>query len=481
MVPWLVAVLTLIPLYKILFLYSRGLPQQEWFTYFHFFQRAGGDPAFYADSPSQGWLWFLPVLFLFQVVYVALARTKLLSIKISFRNAVILVFILGLLYSMIISNTGLMGWYHSPILHFQNERLAVYFLLYLLGTLSYKLNVLESDKPSMKYYIVSNVVLTISLGIFTVVALNLFFNMIDPQRDYYFVSPYADRIFYFSTMLLSMLGFLHVLVYAFRRWANKSNWLFSELSKNSYSVYITHMVVIGFIALPLLNTSLPAIVKFMIVTIMTYAVSNLLASGYRKLLKKTLSGSIVSKAVAPAAILMVISIYVAMGQSDNSIQICEEKTLEPPEVSIHEAAMKGDTLAIRQHIAAGTNLDEREPSGGSSALITASLFGKIEVARLLVEAGTDVNLQNNDGSTALHTAVFFCHPEIVKLLIESGADRSIRNNAGSTALVSVSGPFEQVKGIYDYFGQALGPLGLELDYDHLRETRPLIAKMLESE
>ena len=37
MVPWVVAVLTLIPIYKILFLYSRGLPQEEWFSYFHIF------------------------------------------------------------------------------------------------------------------------------------------------------------------------------------------------------------------------------------------------------------------------------------------------------------------------------------------------------------------------------------------------------------------------------------------------------------
>ena len=30
LVPWLLAVLTLIPLYKVIFLYSRGLPQEHW-------------------------------------------------------------------------------------------------------------------------------------------------------------------------------------------------------------------------------------------------------------------------------------------------------------------------------------------------------------------------------------------------------------------------------------------------------------------
>ncbi len=36
MVPWIIAVLTLIPLYKVIFLASRNLPQENWITYFHF-------------------------------------------------------------------------------------------------------------------------------------------------------------------------------------------------------------------------------------------------------------------------------------------------------------------------------------------------------------------------------------------------------------------------------------------------------------
>jgi len=56
MIPWLVAVFTLIPAYKFIFLYSRGLPQQEWFTYFHLFMREGGNMGFFADNPTQTWL-----------------------------------------------------------------------------------------------------------------------------------------------------------------------------------------------------------------------------------------------------------------------------------------------------------------------------------------------------------------------------------------------------------------------------------------
>jgi hypothetical protein len=90
-----------------------------------------------------------------------------------------------------------------------------------------------------------------------------------------------------------------------------------------------------------------------------------------------------------------------------------------------------------------------------------------------------VNLQNNEGSTPLHTAAFFCRTAIVEALLANGADISIRNNSGSTALESVTVPFPFVVGIYEYFANALGPMGLVLDFEEIEETRPVIAEMLQ--
>ncbi len=287
MLPWIIAVFTLIPAYKAVFLYSRGLPQEEWFSYFHLFQRSGSDLSFFANSPIQGWLWFLPVLFLFQMLYYALKRSKLLSIKVSVKKAVVLVFAIGLLYSMAISSMGQTGWFNSPILHFQKERLLVYFMAFLLGSLCNKLKVFESDRKNKKYYIISNIILTVSISIYTVVALNLFFNMIDPSRNYFFISGMVDRIIYYISVILSMLSFLYVLIHVFRFNFKMANKLMIQLNKNSYQVYIIHMIVVGVIALLMINLALPAFVKFILLSTLTFAFSNGIVYVYRLLVKKS--------------------------------------------------------------------------------------------------------------------------------------------------------------------------------------------------
>ena len=91
MIPWVIAVLTLIPLFKVIFLYSRGLPQEHWTTYFHF---TGG-----SIYISQNWLWFLPVLFLFDILYVLLSKANIRVQNISLKGAVIGTFLIGLVYS----------------------------------------------------------------------------------------------------------------------------------------------------------------------------------------------------------------------------------------------------------------------------------------------------------------------------------------------------------------------------------------------
>jgi peptidoglycan/LPS O-acetylase OafA/YrhL len=71
-----------------IFLYPRQLPQEHWSTYFHF-----SNGVF-----SQSWLWFLPVLFLFDAAFWLLARAKIRVPDITLATGVAGVFVIGLLY-----------------------------------------------------------------------------------------------------------------------------------------------------------------------------------------------------------------------------------------------------------------------------------------------------------------------------------------------------------------------------------------------
>ena len=163
-------------------------------------------------------------------------------------------------------------------------------------------------------------------------------------------------------------------------------------------------------------------------------------------------------------------------QNSNNTQ--NVTTVDVPSIDIHAAVISNNIEAIKQHIKAGSDLNQKDPFGGSSPLMSAALFDKNEIAQVLLEAGADINFINNDGSNALHTAAFFCRPEIVQILLDNGIDKTVRNNMGSTAYESVAGAFKDVKPFYDMIGQSLAPFGLVLDDEYLQKTRPIIAEML---
>ena len=151
---------------------------------------------------------------------------------------------------------------------------------------------------------------------------------------------------------------------------------------------------------------------------------------------------------------------------------------EAPAIDIHTAVVSNNVEAVKQHLEAGTNINEKDPFGGSSPLISASLFDKPEMVKILLDAGADINFQNNDGSTALHTAAFFCRPEIVKMLLDKKADKNIKNKYGATAYDNVSGSYADLKPTYEMLEKMLAPMGLKLDYAYIEKTRLVIAQML---
>ncbi len=158
----------------------------------------------------------------------------------------------------------------------------------------------------------------------------------------------------------------------------------------------------------------------------------------------------------------------------------EKEVVAPPSIKLLDAAWVGDVDSVRQHIAAGTDLDSRGEDGGTS-LHAVAARGNTEVAMLLIDAGADVNAKKADGGTPLHSAAFFCHEKIVRALLANGADKTIPNGVGATAYDSVAGSFEDVKPIYDLVMQVMGPLGLQLDYERIQDERPNMAELLSAQ
>ncbi|UXP32319.1 ankyrin repeat domain-containing protein [Reichenbachiella agarivorans] len=189
------------------------------------------------------------------------------------------------------------------------------------------------------------------------------------------------------------------------------------------------------------------------------------------------------KTVQKCFVLSLATILLGTASCHQANQSQEESTketkIEAPSTTIQEAAFLGNVEAIKGHMAAKTDLNQKD-AYGSTPLHIAATFGKTEVAVLLIEGGANLNERSADGSTPLHTAAFFGRTDIVKALLKNKADVTVRNSYNATALESVSAPFADMKPIYDQLSKDLGPFGLKLDYQKLEEARPVIAELIAS-
>ena len=98
-----------------------------------------------------------------------------------------------------------------------------------------------------------------------------------------------------------------------------------------------------------------------------------------------------------------------------------------------DAAALGNIEAVKQHIAAGTDVNA-VPKTGYPPLHEAAGWGHKEVVELLIAKGTDVNAKNKDGWTPLHHAAINGRKEIAELLIANGADVNAGDKRGRTPL-----------------------------------------------
>ena len=102
--------------------------------------------------------------------------------------------------------------------------------------------------------------------------------------------------------------------------------------------------------------------------------------------------------------------------------------------ALHDAARKGNIYAVKQHLAAGADVNVKNDVG-VTPLHRATRDGLKEIAELLISNGADVNAKTNKYRWApLHYAAIGGEKEVVELLIAKGANVNAKMVDGRTTL-----------------------------------------------
>jgi ankyrin repeat protein len=104
--------------------------------------------------------------------------------------------------------------------------------------------------------------------------------------------------------------------------------------------------------------------------------------------------------------------------------------------AVYEAARDGKEAELTRLIGLGGNVNWHNPDvRGHTALMNVSHNGHEGCVRLLLASeAIEVDAKQNDGWTALHFVAAWGRLAIAKRLLEGGADPTLRTKAGDTAI-----------------------------------------------
>jgi ankyrin repeat protein len=112
-------------------------------------------------------------------------------------------------------------------------------------------------------------------------------------------------------------------------------------------------------------------------------------------------------------------------------------TILPPDgwSFLAHASMRGNVPAARTLLQHGAD-PEGNPLRRAIPLHVAAVNGHVEVLKVLLDAGADVNSRDTHGNSALFRVLTLNvsrRSSVPELLIEAGIDTTLRNNSGATA------------------------------------------------
>lgn len=111
-------------------------------------------------------------------------------------------------------------------------------------------------------------------------------------------------------------------------------------------------------------------------------------------------------------------------------------------LTLHEAAVVGDTRRIDHLVHAAADAVHGYADGGWTALHLSAAFGHVDACSVLIDASSDVNAwsKNEFANQPIHAACAICRsPDVVAILLDRGADINARQHGGYTPLHEAAG------------------------------------------
>lgn len=101
-------------------------------------------------------------------------------------------------------------------------------------------------------------------------------------------------------------------------------------------------------------------------------------------------------------------------------------------MKLYEVVLNNNLDEVKRILLSECDVNEQEKETGFTALHYCAQNQLVDMAKLIIGAGADIDVQDVYGNTPLFKAVFFCKgkTEMIKLLLEAGANPDIKNSSG---------------------------------------------------